>query len=137
MKYLLDANAVIALLNDAKSKTARRARRQKPGDIGVSAIVLHELYYGAHKSQRVALNVAVVDSLRFSIVDFDEEDARHAGELRALLRSRGTPIGPYDVLIAGQAKARQLTLITHNTAEFARVPDLRIEDWENARGKKK
>jgi tRNA(fMet)-specific endonuclease VapC len=137
MKYLLDANAVIALLNDAKSKTARRARRQKPGDIGVSAIVLHELYYGAHKSQRVALNVAVVDSLRFSIVDFDEEDARHAGELRALLRSRGTPIGPYDVLIAGQAKARQLTLITHNTAEFARAPDLRIEDWETERGKKR
>jgi tRNA(fMet)-specific endonuclease VapC len=137
MKYLLDANAVIALLNDAKSRTARRARRQKPGDVGVSAIVLHELYYGAHKSQRVARNVAAVDSLRFSIVEFDEEDARHAGELRALLRSRGTPIGPYDVLIAGQAKARKLTLITRNTTEFARVPDLHIEDWESARGKKR
>ncbi|MGA8807300.1 MAG: type II toxin-antitoxin system VapC family toxin [Thermoanaerobaculia bacterium] len=137
MKYLLDANAVIALLNDAKSKTARRARRQKPGDVGVSAIVLHELYYGAHKSQRVALNVAAVDALRFSIVDFDEEDARNAGEFRALLASRGTPIGPYDILIAGQAKARKLTLITRNTAEFARVPDLRIENWESAHGKKR
>ncbi|HEV7428135.1 MAG TPA: type II toxin-antitoxin system VapC family toxin [Thermoanaerobaculia bacterium] len=137
MKYLLDANAVIALLNDAKSKTARRTRRQKPGDIGVSAIVLHELYYGAHKSQRVALNVAVVDGLRFAIVDFDEEDARNAGELRALLASRGTPIGPYDVLIAGQAKARKLTLITSNTAEFGRVPDLRVEDWERERRKKR
>jgi tRNA(fMet)-specific endonuclease VapC len=137
MKYLLDANAVIALLNDAKSKTARRARRQNPGDVGVSAIVLHELYYGARKSQRVALNVAAVDALRFSIVDFDEEDARNTGELRALLASRGTPIGPYDVLIAGQAKARKLTLITRNTAEFARVPDLHIEDWESARGKKR
>jgi tRNA(fMet)-specific endonuclease VapC len=136
MKYLLDSNVVIALLNDAKSKTARRARRQKPGDVGISAIVLHELYYGAHKSQRVALNIAAVDSLRFSVVDVDEEDARNAGELRALLRSRGTPIGPYDVLIAGQAKARRLTLITRNTAEFARVPDLRVEDWESARGKK-
>ncbi|HEV7488995.1 MAG TPA: type II toxin-antitoxin system VapC family toxin [Thermoanaerobaculia bacterium] len=137
MKYLLDANAVIALLNDAKSKTARRARRQKPGDVGVSTIVLHELYYGANKSQRVALNVAAVDALRFSMVDFDEEDARNAGELRALLRSRGTPIGPYDVLIAGQAKARRLTLVTRNTAEFARIPDLRIEDWEIVRSKKK
>src|SRR3954452_16051605 len=136
MKYLLDANAVIALLNDAKSKLARRARRQKPGDVGVSAVVLHELYYGAHKSQRVASNVAAVEALRFSIVDFDEDDARHAGELRALLRSRGTPIGPYDVLIAGQAKARKLTLITRNTTEFARVPDLRIEDWETARRKR-
>jgi len=137
MKYLLDANSVIALLNDAKSKTARRTRRQKPGDIGVSSIVLHELYYGAHKSQRVASNVAAVDSLRFSVVEFDEEDARHAGELRALLRLRGTPIGPYDVLIAGQAKARKLTLITRNTAEFARVPDLRLEDWESVRRKKR
>jgi tRNA(fMet)-specific endonuclease VapC len=137
MKYLLDANAVIALLNDAKSKTARQARRQKPGDVGVSAIVLHELYYGAHKSQRVASNVTAVDALRFSVVDFDEDDARHAGELRALLRSRGTPIGPYDVLIAGQAKARKLTLVTRNTTEFARVPDLRIEDWETTRRKKR
>ena len=137
MKYLLDSNTVIALLNDTKSRTARRARRQKPGDIGISAIVLHELYYGAHKSQRVALNVAAVDSLRFSVVHFDEEDARNTGELRALLRSRGTPIGPYDILIAGQAKARRLTLITRNTAEFARVPDLRIDDWESARGKKR
>ncbi|MBV8547226.1 MAG: type II toxin-antitoxin system VapC family toxin [Acidobacteria bacterium] len=137
MKYLLDANAVIALLKDVKSKTARRARRQKPGDIGVSAIVIHELYYGAHKSQRVALNVAAIEALRFSVVDFDEDDARNAGELRALLASRGTPVGPYDVLIAGQAKSRKLTLVTGNTAEFARVPDLRIEDWERARGKKR
>jgi len=137
MKYLLDANAAIALLNDARSAIARRARRQRPGDVGVSAIVLHELYYGAHKSQRVTLNLAAVDSLRFSVVDFDKEDARHSGELRALLRLRGTPIGPYDVLIAGQAKARRLTLVTRNTKEFARVPDLRIEDWETTRGKKR
>jgi tRNA(fMet)-specific endonuclease VapC len=137
MKYLLDTNVVVALLKDSKSKTARRVRRQKPGDIGISTVVLHELYYGAHKSQRVALNVAAVNAMRFSVVDFDEEDARNAGEIRALLASRGTPIGPYDVLIAGQARARRLTLVTRNTAEFARVPDLRIEDWESARGKKR
>jgi len=137
MKYLLDANAVIALLKDVKSGMARRVRRQKPGDVGVSAIVLHELYYGAYKSQRVAHNVAAVDGLRFSVVDFDEQDARSAGELRAMLASRGTPIGPYDVLIAGQARARKLTLITRNTAEFARVADLRIEDWERAGEKKR
>jgi tRNA(fMet)-specific endonuclease VapC len=137
MKYLLDANAVIALLNDAKSKTARRARRHKPGDVGISAIVAHELYYGAYKSQRIARNVALVDSLQFEVLEFDQEDARQAGEIRALLALRGSPIGPYDVLIAGQAKARKLTLVTRNTAEFARVHDLRIEDWERARGKKR
>jgi tRNA(fMet)-specific endonuclease VapC len=136
VKYLLDANAVIALLNDTKSKTARRARRHKPGDVGISAIVAHELYYGAYRSQRMARNVALIDSLQFEVLEFDQEDARQAGEIRALLALRGTPIGPYDVLIAGQAKARRLTLVTRNTAEFARVQDLRIEDWESARGKK-
>jgi tRNA(fMet)-specific endonuclease VapC len=136
MKYLLDANAVIALLNDARSRTARRARRQKPRDVGISAVVMHELYYGAFKSQRTAANVALIDRLRLEVIEFDQQDAKEAGEIRALLAMRGTPIGPYDVLIAGQARARKLTLITRNTAEFARVPELRIEDWESARGKK-
>lgn len=137
MTYLLDANAVIALLNDTNSLTAQRVRRHKPGDVGISAIVAHELYYGAFKSQRAAQNVALVDALQFEFVEFDHEDARHAGEVRALLAARGTPIGPYDVLIAGQAKARKMTLVTHNTAEFGRVPGLRIEDWEHGRGKKR
>jgi tRNA(fMet)-specific endonuclease VapC len=72
---------------------------------------------------------ARVDALRFEVLDFDREDARQAGELRARLAAAGTPIGSYDVLIAGQALARALTL-THNTSEFQRVPGLRIEDWE-------
>jgi tRNA(fMet)-specific endonuclease VapC len=137
MKYLLDANTVIALLNDARSRTARRARRHKPGDVGISAIVVHELYYGAFKSQRTARNVALIDALQFEVMEFDQEDAKQAGEVRALLAARGAPIGPYDVLIAGQARARKLILVTRNTAEFARVPDLRIEDWESERGKKR
>ena len=137
MKYLLDANAVIALLNDNTSRTARQARRHEPGDVGISAIVAHELYYGAFKSQRKARNVDLVDALRFEVMEFDQDDAKQAGEVRALLAARGTPIGPYDVLIAGQARARKLILVTRNTAELARVPDLRIEDWESVRGKKR
>ncbi len=129
MAYLLDANAVIAILNDGDSPVARRAKAEAPRDVAISAIVAHELYYGAFKSQRVPQNVALVDALQFEVLDFDQEDAKHAGEIRALLAKRGTPIGPYDVLIAGQAKARQLTLITHNTEEFSRVPGLRIRDW--------
>ena len=66
--------------------------------------------------------------MQFEVLDFDREDARQAGELRARLAAAGTPIG--DVLIAGQALARGLTLVTHNTGEFQRVPGLRIEDWE-------
>jgi tRNA(fMet)-specific endonuclease VapC len=130
MRYLLDANAVIALLNDATSKTAKRARRERPSDVGISAIVAHELFYGAFRSQRTTHNLALIDALQFIVIEFDKEDARQAGEVRALLASKGTPIGPYDVLIAGQAMAREMILVTHNTQEFGRVPGLRLEDWQ-------
>ena len=132
MRYLLDANAIIALLNDTTSPIARRVRRHAPRDFGVPAVVIHELYYGAFKSQRVEQNVARVDALQFSVLEFDEEDARQAGQIRAHLASKGTPIGPYDVLIAGQARARELTLVTHNTTEFQRVPGLNVEDWKGS-----
>lgn len=130
MRYLLDTNAIISLLNDTTSPIARRVRRYTPRDIGISAVVMHELYYGAFKSQRVEKNVARVDALQLPVLELDQDDARHAGEIRAHLASKGTPIGPYDVLIAGQAKARKLTLVTHNTTEFARVPGLKVEDWK-------
>jgi tRNA(fMet)-specific endonuclease VapC len=130
MRYLLDANAVIALLNDKTSKAAQRARQERPGDMAVSAIAAHELFYGAFKSRRAAQNLALVDALQFVVLEFDTEDARQAGEIRALLASNGTPIGPYDVLIAGQAVARDLILVTHNTHEFGRVTGLQIEDWQ-------
>jgi tRNA(fMet)-specific endonuclease VapC len=129
MTYLLDANAVIAILNDTDSPVAQRAREEAPRDIVISAVVAHELHYGAYKSRRTTRNVALVDALRFEVLPFDREDARHAGEIRALLASRGAPIGAYDVLIAGQAKARNLILVTRNSAEFRRVPGLRIDDW--------
>ena len=132
MRYLLDANAVIALLNDTTSPIARRIRRYAPRDIGISAVVIHELYYGAFKSQRVEKNAARVDALQFPVLEFDQEDARQAGDVRAHLASKGTQIGPYDVLIAGQARARKLTLVTHNTTEFQRVPGLKVEDWKGA-----
>lgn len=75
-------------------------------------------------------NLARVDALQFTVLEFDEEDARQAGQIRAHLASKGTPIGPYDVLIAGQAMARGLTLVTHDTSEFQRVPGLKVEDWK-------
>jgi tRNA(fMet)-specific endonuclease VapC len=129
-RFLLDANAVIGLLNNADSTLGRRVRQEKIDEVATSAIVAHELYYGAYKSRRAAHNVALVDALRFQVIEFDREDARQAGEIRALLASRGTLIGGYDVLIAGQAVARSLILVTHNLREFNRVPGLRLEDWE-------
>src|SRR5437868_6507187 len=99
MRYLLDANAVIALLNNSSPQLARRARQETASDIAISAIVAHELFYGAFKSRRAAQNLARVEALRFVVVEFDREDARQSGDIRAVLAAQGTPIGPYDVLI--------------------------------------
>lgn len=129
-RYLLDANVVIASLNDVDSAPARRIRKHSPDKICISSIVAHELFYGAYKSRRQTRNVALVDALRFEVLEFDQQDAREAGAIRAVLAISGTPIGPYDVLIAGQAKARGLTLVTHKIGEFARVSGLSVEDWQ-------
>ncbi len=131
MECLLDTNAVIALLHDPRSPLARRVRQRRPADVVISAIVLHELYFGAFRSQRVTHNLAIVEALRFPALEFGVEDAREAGAVRAILADLGTPIGPFDALIAGQARARGLLLVTRNTREFARVPGLRVENWED------
>ncbi|MCC6981108.1 MAG: type II toxin-antitoxin system VapC family toxin [Candidatus Melainabacteria bacterium] len=129
-RYLLDANAVISLLNNRDSRIFRRVRKHRPGEIAVSSIVANELYYGAFRSRRAAENVSLIDKLQFEVLEFDIEDARQSGKIRAFLSSKGTPIGPYDVLIAGQAIARKLVLVTHNVGELKRVPELLVEDWE-------
>ena len=129
MKYLLDANAVIAIMRGDRT-VLDRLKRNRPADFGMPAVVAHELFYGAFRSSRVEENVRRLEALKFAIVEFDAEDARRAGELRADLTRMGKPVGPYDVLVAGQALARGLTVVTHNVREFARVPGLLVEDWE-------
>jgi len=130
VRFLLDANAVIAILKGHAGFIARMTQ-YAPADFAMPSIVAHELYYGAFKGQRVAENLARVEALQFPVLEFDHEDARRAGMLRAELAGAGTPIGPYDVLIAGQALSRDMTLVTRNLREFRRVPDLRLEDWES------
>jgi len=129
-RYLLDTNAVIRLLNSPRSPLSSKVRQHRPADICISSVVSHELFYGAFKSGRQQVNVGLVDSLQFEVLEFDKEDSRKAGEIRAMLAISGTPIGAYDVLIAGQAMARDLTLITRNTKEFSRVSGLELDDWE-------
>ena len=89
MRYLLDANAVIALLNETTSPIARRIRRCAPRHIGVSAVVVHELDYGGFRSQRVEKNVARVAALQFTVLEFDQEDAWQAGEIESASRIEG------------------------------------------------
>lgn len=128
MRFLLDTNAVIALIK-AHPGFRERLHQYQPQQFAISSIVAHELFFGAYKSQNIAANLVRIEGLRFEVLDFDREDARCAGEIRARLAKSGTPIGPLDVLIAGQALARSLTLITNNRREFDRIEDLKVEDW--------
>lgn len=131
MRFLFDTNAVISLLGRKSEALTGRVLGCSEGEIGIPAVVSHELYFGAYKSQKVSFNLETIRLLLkdFVVLPFDEEDSRQAGEVRAELKKSGTPIGPYDVLIAGQAKARDLTLVSNNVREFERVSDLRLEDW--------
>lgn len=127
--YLLDTNACIALLNRSSRSLSTRVRRTGVAAIGVPSPVAFDLYYGAFKSRNRDRNMGLLDEIAFETVPFEAGDARAAGAIRSELEARGRPIGPYDTLIAGQARARGLVLVTANTREFARVEGLAIEDW--------
>jgi tRNA(fMet)-specific endonuclease VapC len=133
----LDTNAVITALNkDASPALERIAQGVREGwPLAVSTIVLFELYFGAAKSahpERNARRVAEFASSTIRVLGFEAEDAAEAGEIRGYLKKAGTPIGPYDLLIAAQARRRGALLVTGNTREFSRVPGLQIEDWTRA-----
>ncbi len=130
----LDTNAIVVALNNPTSPVRSRiARAQDNGAaLTMSVIVLFELWYGAANSGHRQRNTdRLVDFLAgpIRVLNFDAEDAREAGDIRAALAKAGTPIGPYDVLIAAQARRRGATLVTANAREFVRVPGLHTEDW--------
>jgi len=138
MTYLLDTNACIALINGAPKAVRRRFQRAIARDatILVSSVVAFELWYGAAKSPRTEANTERLQAFLagpLEWTDFDDRDAREAGLVRAELETAGRPIGAYDVLIAGQARGRQVTLVTSNVAEFGRVAGLNWEDWAQVR----
>jgi tRNA(fMet)-specific endonuclease VapC len=136
--YLLDTNACIALINGTESSVRRRFQRAVERDsmILLSSVVAFELWYGVAKSQRKDANTERLEAffagpLQWTL--FDEDDARTAGSVRAELEAAGTPIGAYDVLLAGQARRRGAVLVTSNAKEFARVTGLKWEDWSSSR----
>ncbi len=128
MKYLLDTNAVIALLKGEK-RFIEKLTLHRTSDVVMSSIVVYELYYGAFKSQKTQENISRIENLRLRILRLSMEDACCAGKIRSELERQGQTIGPYDLLIAGQALSRGLTLVTHNTKEFNRVEGLSVVDW--------
>jgi tRNA(fMet)-specific endonuclease VapC len=134
VNYLLDTNVCIELIN-GKQDMVRihfEAAIASGSAIYVSTIASFELWYGAWNSEQQARNKLRIESFfvaKVQSLPFDERDAQEAGALRNELRAIGQPIGPYDLLIAAQARARNLVLVSHNVREFGRVDGLRVHDW--------
>jgi len=130
LKYLLDTNIVIYTMRNRPQQVKRRFQ-QHHGQMGVSAVTLGELVFGAEHSQQIERNLADIEAMaaRLEVLPFDSKAAYHFGQIRAALYRSGPPLGPYDMMIAGQARARGLILVTNNLKEFERVPGLLLEDW--------
>ena len=131
MYYLLDTNICIYLIKKRPPKVLKRFREHLPQDVGISTITLFELQYGVEKSQyrQRSEDALAKFILPLNLIDLDRSAAEEAAVIRAQLEKKGQSIGPYDLLIAGLARSRDLTLITNNTREFERIVGLRIENW--------
>jgi tRNA(fMet)-specific endonuclease VapC len=134
MIYLMDSNACIGWLRQNEPKLMARIAQEPPGNIVLCSVVVGELYFGAERSgaARRAGNLLRVQQLRlqFPSIPFNDSAAEEYGRLRAHLTSLGKIIGSNDLQIAAIAVTNGLTLVTHNTAEFRRVPRLLLEDWQ-------
>lgn len=131
MKYLLDTNICIYLINHRPPEVRAAFQRHPPDSVGVSVITQFELRFGAYKSQRPTQAVALIEQFLspLAVLDFTQQDADVCARLRADLQRKGKPIGPYDLQIAAQALSRRLTLVSNNLAEFSRVPGLKTVNW--------
>ena len=130
LKYLLDTNVVIYAIKN-RPQSLRRKFNQLQGQMAVSAVTWGELIYGVERSAQPERNLADIESLgaRIEVLPFDRIAANHFGQIRAELYRIGRPIGPYDMMIAGQARARGLVLVSNNVKEFKRVSGLMLENW--------
>jgi len=129
--YLLDTNICIYVLKNSCPALTEKVFSFDPSEIAMSSVTVFELEYGAAKSNwgertRQMLSQFIAP---FTILPFDRDDAVTAGRIRGLLEKQGNMIGPYDYQIAAQGIARGLTVVTHNTREFERIPGLILEDW--------
>ena len=127
---MLDTNVCIHVMRHPQSPIS--ARFKTSGDaLSISTITLHELLHGSARSRRpdYQYNLAMSLASRLAVLDFDGNAAHHSGEIHAHLASTGQTIGAYDMLIAGHARSRALSVVTNNLREFQRVDGLRCEDW--------
>jgi tRNA(fMet)-specific endonuclease VapC len=133
MSYLLDSNVWVAILRQKHPEVAARYATTDPADVRVCSVVAAELYFGCLKSANSTANRAKVDALLAPVLSlpFDTTAADRFAAIRHHLQALGQQIGPYDMQIAAIALANGCTLVTHNTAEFSRVPGLVVADWQN------
>jgi tRNA(fMet)-specific endonuclease VapC len=131
VKYLLDTNTCIYIINKKPLLAVKRIRSKQPEDVAVSTITIAALEYGVYRSRKTDQNrIALLQFLvPLTILDFDQSAAALYGSTRVYLESRGTPIGPMDLLRAAQAASRDLILVTNNEREFSRIQGLQIENW--------
>ncbi len=131
MRYLLDTNICIYLIKKHPSEILARFRQHSPQDVAISTITLFELQYGVEKSQyrQRSEDALAKFLLPLNLVYLDYSSAIEAAAIRAQLERKGMPIGPYDLLIAGLARSRDMTLVTNNTEEFERIVGLDLENW--------
>lgn len=129
MIYALDTNTMSYYLRQEGGVVAR-FQALTPQQIALPAVVVYELNYGLRRVGRHSALDALARLVQtVAVLDFDLEAADHAARIRTELEARGTPISQADLLIAATARRHGCTLVTHNTREFARVPELAIEDW--------
>ncbi len=138
MKYLLDTNICIYLINEKPKKILRKFERYPVHEFGISSITHAELQHGVAKSKNKNTNQYALDEFLLPLTIFPfhgEKLVACYGEIRAFLESKGKPIGPLDMLIAAHALSMDLTIISNNIKEFSRVPNLRCENWITERNR--
>ena len=131
IQFMLDTNICIFLIKQKPKQVVDRLQETSASDVGISSITLSELEYGVCKSRRREQNrAALIEFLApLEVLPYDDMAAQNYGELRSFLEARGTRIGSLDMLIAAHACSIQCTLVTNNTAEFSRVPRLKLDNW--------
>lgn len=129
--YLLDTNICIYAMKNPSPSLSQKLFLIPPSEIFVSSVTVGELEYGCSKSKwgERTRNIMNLFLAAYTILPFVRDDAAAFGRIRAELAKAGTLIGPYDLQIAAQGVSRGLTVVTHNTGEFSRVPGIELEDW--------
>lgn len=131
MKFLIDTNICIYIMNNHPPEVLQKFKSIGVGKVGISSITVSELHYGACKSSHIKKNIKRLDEFLspFEILSYDENASRYYGKIRSQLEKQGNIIGPLDMLIAAHALSNNLILITNNVKEFMRIKSLRVENW--------